>query len=262
MPDLAILLPPSETKYAGGGGPPLRLDALGFDAELGTVRKQLVDAVTTLSADVPAARAALGLSDRQDDLVALNAALWSSPTVPAIRRYTGVLYDALGYRSLTPAARGRADASLFVSSARFGLVGAADPVPAYRLSAGSALPGLPTLAALWKPSLAPVLGGLAGLVLDLRSTSYAALAPVPSAVTVRVLSLFPDGSRKVVSHFSKHHKGVLARALVQSRAAIGDVPSLLRAIRRAGLTAERPAPLRIDLVIPAESTVPARRSAR
>ncbi|PZP00150.1 MAG: peroxide stress protein YaaA, partial [Corynebacterium urealyticum] len=34
-----------------------------------------------------------------------------------------------------------------------------------------------------------------------------------TAVTVRVESVQPDGSRKVVSHFNKHYKGLVAREL-------------------------------------------------
>ncbi len=257
-PRFAILLPPSETKSTGGRGAPLRLDALPFDDELGALRKQLVDAVTTLAADVPASRAALGLSERQDDQIALNADLWTSPTAPALRRYTGVLYDALDYRTLTPAGRRKAHESVLIGSALFGLVRGDDPVPAYRLSAGSALPGCGTLAALWKPALAPVLAGFDGLVIDLRSSSYAALAPAPGAVTVRVLSVLPDGSRAIVSHFNKHHKGVLVRTLLSSRAVPTDVRSLLRIVARAGIEAERSGEARIDVLVPAES-VAARR---
>ena len=58
-----------------------------------------------------------------------------------------------------------------------------------------------------------MLAALDGLVVDLRSGSYAALAPVPGAVTVQVLSERPDGTRTVVSHFNKAHKGRLARLL-------------------------------------------------
>ncbi|MCW2504135.1 MAG: uncharacterized protein JWO79_2419 [Actinomycetia bacterium] len=250
-PDLAILLPPSETKLAGGGGPALRLEALAYDDQLSAVRKQLLDAVVDLAGDPVAARAALGLSERQDGQVALNARLWTGETAPAIRRYTGVLYDALGYRTLPAAARRRADDSLFVASALFGVLAAADPVPAYRLSCGSALPGLPTLGALWRAALTPVLAGLGGLVLDLRSTGYVGLAAAPGAITVRVLSERPDGGRSIVSHFSKHHKGVLVRALLHSRATITDERSLVRVIRRAGLTVEASAPGRLDLVVPA-----------
>ena len=248
-PRFAILLPPSETKSTGGRGAPLRLDSLPFDDELGTIRKQLVDAVTTLAADIPASRAALGLSERQDDQVALNAGLWTSPTLPALRRYTGVLYDALDYRTLTPAGRRKAHESVFVASALFGLVRGDDPVPAYRLSAGSTLPGVGGLAPLWRPALAPVLAGFDGLVIDLRSSAYAALAPAPGAVTVRVLSVLPDGTRTIVSHFNKHHKGVLVRTLLSSRATPTDFKSLLRIVNKAGMFAEQSGPSRMDVLV-------------
>ena len=179
-PVVLVLLPPSETKHAGGKGAPLDLAALSAP-ELTPLRAQLVDAVVSLSADVLTARVALGLSPAQDGEIARNAALRQTPTMPAIERYTGVLYDALDVRSLTRAQRRRADARLAVGSALFGVLRADDAVPAYRLSAGSSLPDLPTLRSLWKPVLTDVLAGIDDLVVDLRSGAYAELAPVPGA---------------------------------------------------------------------------------
>jgi cytoplasmic iron level regulating protein YaaA (DUF328/UPF0246 family) len=245
-----VLLPPSETKSAGGDGPPLDLATLTAP-ELTPVRTELVEALVKLSDDLPASRAALGLSPAQDDQIARNAALWTSPTRPALERYTGVLYDALDARSFTRAQRARAERRLAVGSALFGLVRAADRIPAYRLSAGSALPGLPTLRALWKPALSPVLAAVPGLVVDLRSGSYAALAPVPGAVTVQVLSERPDGTRAVVSHFNKAHKGRLARLLAGTTAEPSDVVGLRRLLRRAGLHVEHDGGTSLTLVVPA-----------
>src|SRR4051794_28434853 len=182
-----VLLPPSETKSPGGSGAPLDLDVLSFPA-LTPVRARLVAALVALADDPPSARTALGLSAQQDGEIARNAALRSAPTAPALERYTGVLYDALAARSLPKAQRPRAAGRLAVGSALFGLVRAGDRIPAYRLSAGSQLPGLPTLRALWKPLLGRELAAVDDLVVDLRSGSYAALAPVPGAVTVTVLS--------------------------------------------------------------------------
>jgi uncharacterized protein len=245
-----VLLPPSETKADGGSGPPLDLTTLTAP-ELTPVRTVLADALVTLAADVPASRAALGLSATQDDEVARNAALRSSPTLPALLRYTGVLYDALDVRSMTRAQRARAGRRLAVGSALFGLVSADDAVPAYRLSAGSQLPGMPTLRALWKPALSPVLAAADDLVVDLRSGSYAALAPVAGAVTVEVLSERPDGSRSVVSHFNKAHKGRLARLLATTTAEPADPVGLRRLLRRAGLHVEHDGGARFTLVVPA-----------
>jgi uncharacterized protein len=245
-----VLLPPSETKHPGGDGPPLDLAALTAP-ELTPVRTELVEALVKLADDRPASRAALGLSPKQDAEIERNTSLWTGATLPAVERYTGVLYDALDVASLSRARRARADRRLAVGSALFGLVRAADGIPAYRLSAGSDLPGMPTLRALWKPVLSPVLASLDDLVVDLRSGSYAALAPLPGAVTVQVLSERPDGTRAVVSHFNKAHKGRLARLLATSTAEPADVVGLRRLLRRAGLHVEHDGGTALTLVVPA-----------
>jgi cytoplasmic iron level regulating protein YaaA (DUF328/UPF0246 family) len=249
-----VLLPPSETKAPGGDGPAFSLDALSFRS-LDPTRKQLMDELVSLAGDPVAARLALGLSPRQDAETVLNAGLWTAPTTPALHRYTGVLYDALDARSLRGAAAARAWQRFAVGSALFGLLTASDPVPAYRLSAGSVLPGAngpgPTLGARWRPVLEPLLAGLHdehGLMVDLRSGSYAALGRAPGAVTVRVLTEHPDGARSVISHHNKAHKGRLARLLGTTRAEPTDVNALLRLLRRAGLRVEHPAPLELDLL--------------
>ncbi|WP_433558612.1 peroxide stress protein YaaA [Pseudonocardia xinjiangensis] len=249
---MLVLLPPSETKVDGGDGPPLRLDVL-HHPELGQVRKELAHELVELAGDVSACRTALGLSAKQDAEVARNAALFDSPTMPALHRYTGVLYDALDAGSLRGAAAARARGRLAVGSALFGLLRADDPVPAYRLSAGSALPGRPTLAARWKPVLEPVLAGIAAgeLVVDLRSGSYAALGRVPGAVTVTVLAERPDGTRGVVSHFNKARKGRLARLLAGTRAEPTDAAGVAAIARRAGMQVERAGPTALEIILPA-----------
>jgi len=245
-----LLLPPSETKHPGGDGAPLDLAALTAP-ELTPVRTELVESLVKLADDVPASRAALGLSPAQDDEITRNAALWTSPTLPALHRYTGVLYDALDVRSMTRAQRARAGRRLAVGSALFGLVRGEDPIPAYRLSAGPSLPGMPTLRSIWRPALSPVLAGLDELVVDLRSGSYAALAPVDGAVTVTVLSERPDGTRSVVSHFNKAHKGRVARLLATTTAEPADVVRLRSLLRRAGLHVEHDGGTTLTLVVPA-----------
>lgn len=237
---MIVLLPPSETKRIGGDGPALRLDALSSPT-LEPVRAELVGDLTALATDTAASRRALGLSAGQDAEIERNAILLRSSTLPAIQRYTGVLYDALDVESLSGAAASRARARLAVGSALFGLLRADDLVPAYRLSATSKLPGRPTLAARWRPDLEPVLAKIAAdeLVVDLRSGSYAALGRLPEAVQVEVLAEYPDGHRTVVSHFNKAHKGRLARALASSRAEPDDAAKVAAIARRAGMTVER-----------------------
>jgi cytoplasmic iron level regulating protein YaaA (DUF328/UPF0246 family) len=235
-----VLLPPSETKRTGGDGPPLRLADLGNPA-LGALRGDLVGELVALAAEPAACRRALGISPTQDAEIDRNAALLSAPTLPAINRYTGVLYDALDVESLRGAAAARARARLAVGSALFGLLRADDQIPAYRLSASAKLPGSATLAARWRPVLEPVLDGLAAteLVVDLRSGSYAALGKLPDAVRVDVVNEHPDGRRTVVTHFNKAHKGRLARVLATTRSEPGDAAGVAAVARRAGMRVER-----------------------
>jgi cytoplasmic iron level regulating protein YaaA (DUF328/UPF0246 family) len=245
VPGVLVVLPPSETKAPGGRGRPLDLDALSFPT-LNATRKTLLDELVALAGDVPASRVALDVSERQDDEIARNAALWSSPTTPALRRYTGVLYDALDPASLSQAARRR----LLICSALFGLVGGTDPIPAYRLSGGSSLPGREGLRTVWRPELMPLLAELDDLVVDLRSGPYAALGPARGAVTLDVHSEATDGSRTVVSHANKSHKGRAARILASSRRRPRDAAGVLALLRDAGLRVEQASENALVLVVP------------
>lgn len=248
---MIVLLPPSETKRTGGDGPPVRLDILS-SPKLTPLRQSLIDELVALAADPPACRTALGISASQDAEIERNAALWQAPTMPAIERYTGVLYDALDIGSLRGAAATRARARLAVGSALFGLLRADDPVPAYRLSASSKLPGQPGLAKRWRPLLEPVLADIAAheLIVDLRSGSYAGLGRIPDAVRVQVLAEHADGHRTVVSHFNKAHKGHLARALAGSRAEPSDAAAVAAVARRHGMNMERDGD-ELTVVVPA-----------
>ncbi|MFD1149964.1 peroxide stress protein YaaA [Saccharothrix hoggarensis] len=245
---MLVLLPPSETKALGGSGAPLDLDLLSYP-ELNPVRGKLVDALVDLAGDVPVSLAALGLSERQAGEVERNAELRRSPTLPALARYTGVLYDALGLGDFTKVEKARAFARLAVVSALFGVVRGGDPIPAYRLSGGSVLPAVGPLGAVWRPVLEPVLAGADGFVVDLRSSPYTSLARIPGAAVVRVVTEDAKGRRNAVSHFNKAHKGRLARALVTSRAEPADLKGLIKVAAKAGLRIDATGPAAADLIV-------------
>ncbi|HJP74313.1 MAG TPA: peroxide stress protein YaaA [Pseudonocardiaceae bacterium] len=244
---MLVLLPPSETKADGGDGAPLDLAELSFP-ELTPVRAKVADALVELSHDLPASLAAHGLSERQEAEVARNRVLFSSPTMPALRRYTGVLYDNLDIASLTPARLRRASERLAVVSALFGLVRATDPIPAYRCSGGSTLPALGPLPAIWRPAMEPVLKEVDELIVDLRSGSYMALAKIPGAITVKVVTEGPGGKRLTVSHFNKAAKGRLARVLGTVTTAPDSVRKLLTVANKAGIALEQTGEHQLELL--------------
>jgi cytoplasmic iron level regulating protein YaaA (DUF328/UPF0246 family) len=223
-----VLLPPSEGKAAGGNGPPLDLAGLSFPS-LTPARERVVAAVGRAAREHrDAFRAALGLRASQEHHLDDDAGLTSSPTLPALERYTGVVYDQLGYATLRGPARRRANASLVVASALLGLVRPLDRVPAYRLSGGTSVPGLGGLPGVWRPALEAELAAQRGPVVDLRSGAYVALGAAPDAVQVRVLRE-TGGRRTVVSHDNKWTKGRLARALCEHGArSLHDVAEVAR----------------------------------
>jgi cytoplasmic iron level regulating protein YaaA (DUF328/UPF0246 family) len=245
LPDaVLIVLPPSEGKTPARRGKPLDLDALSFP-ELTAARRAVLDALVGLCrGDAEHARTALGLPPGLADLVARNAGLPDAPTARADRVYTGVLYDALALPDLPADARRRATSRVAVVSSVFGLVRPGDRIPAYRLSGDVSLPGLGAVAGVWRRELDPVVRTAAGsgLVVDLRSTTYAAFWR-PAAdlarrvVTVRVLHE-SGGRRTVVSHFNKATKGRLVRALLEDGANPASVRAFASTLERLGWHAE------------------------
>jgi len=247
-----ILLPPSETKRPGGRRSALRLDALALP-QLTPQREQAIDALVALAADEDEAARVLKLSARQRGEVGHNATLRSAETMPAVDRYTGVLYDALGAQAMDAAARRWLAGHVLIHSAPFGPVGALDPIPAYRLAAGTALPGLPPLRRLWADAVTAALAEAAPtFVLDLRSEAYAALGPVPAGVPqayVRVVTEGSDGTARALNHFNKHAKGALVRRLATERPRVGSLAGLRRWVDAAGLTLRDGRPGELDLVV-------------
>lgn len=206
-------------------------------------------AVRTLSSNRERSAAALGVSKAQYFEVERNRAVRRSPVVPAIDRYTGVLYDALDAESLTAAAREFAREHLVIHSAMFGLLGALDPIPAYRLSQDSRLPDLP-LKKAWSGAVARELESLPGLVLDARSESYVKLGPAPeSSVFLRVVTEGEDGAHRALNHFNKKAKGEFVRELLLAQIEHATVDSLLAWAASRGIRLDQARTGELQLVV-------------
>ena len=221
---MRIVLPPSETKQPGGDQPPLDLATLAHP-ETTALREVLLGELATLSADTPAAMKALKLGAKGEALLAGNLTLTTQPTMPAISRYTGVVYDALDYDSLSDQDKKRAGEVVWVFSALFGPLRANDLIPTYRLSADSKLPG-EKLSARWAQYAESLWAG--DFTLDLRSEAYRALAPLTpgSGVFVKVVTEGGTG-RVAVGHANKATKGRLVRDLVTSGVTLGSVADVV-----------------------------------
>lgn len=246
---MLLVLPPSETKRDGGAdGSSLRLDALSFPA-LAPQRAAALAGLKSVSRTVSGASAALGLGPTQRFEIDRNRALSTSPVMPALDRYTGVLYDGLEVKTLDAAQRAFAAQHVAIHSALFGLVRAGDPIPAYRLSHDSKLPGMP-LRKHWKAAVNEALASHEGLVLDLRSEAYSSLGPAPEgSLYLRVVSEGASGRRVALSHFNKKAKGEFTRAVVVAGVVHPDAESLLEWAASEGIRLEPGAPGELDLVV-------------
>jgi cytoplasmic iron level regulating protein YaaA (DUF328/UPF0246 family) len=234
-----ILLPPSEGKAPPRRrGRPADLDTLALP-ELTSTRAAVRDALVAASSR-PDALELLGVGEGLRPEVELNTRLASTPSAGALEVYTGVLYDALGFASLSPAAKRRAGRVLRVQSALWGPVGPGDRIAPYRLSMAATLPGLGPLARVWRSVLAGPMAALAGsgVVVDCRSSSYAAAWTPTGEAARRLLAVrvFTEvaGRRTVVSHAAKHTRGQVAGVLLEHPGRLTTVADVAAAVAESG----------------------------
>ncbi|QNE34793.1 YaaA family protein [Leifsonia shinshuensis] len=260
---MLVLLPPSETKRDGGEATPLAVKSLGFPA-LNATRRGVVADTVALSRTPEAAAKALKLGPKQASEIVRNRGLRRAETMPALLRYTGVLYDALDAPSLTEEQWRFAARSVAVQSALLGLVRADDRIPAYRLSFDSRLS--PTLKKRWAEVCAAELAVVDGVILDLRSEGYAALGPLPEREGVhylRVLARDESGTVRALNHFNKQAKGLFTRAILEHGEDFASTDALLAWAAAEGyeLTRSVDRPGELDLVVPEVVGVPGKLSA-
>ena len=228
---MLILLPPSETKRPGGVGVSMDRAAIIW-AALDPAREKIIAALEKVSRKPELASKALKLGKKSVADAGKNLNLWSAPTMPALQRYTGTLYDALDYESLGKDAIERAGRQVFIQSALFGMVPALEQIPDYRCSADSKLPNV-DLKKLWVDAHGAVWPRLQGPVLDLRSESYVALNPIPPSLESYYVEVIDWGSGKALNHFNKKAKGAFVRAALTN--GLERVSDLSTVASRAGL---------------------------
>lgn len=139
-------------------------------------------------------------------------------SLPAWRRYTGVVWEHLEPASLKPAQRRR----IVVVSALLGVVGAEEPVPDHRLKLSVSLPKLGRLDRWWRPAVTEaLLERGTGPIVDLLPKEHAAAVDWDALAAQREVVRPADGG--VTGHAGKAAKGRLARALVTGEADASDL---------------------------------------
>ena len=121
-----------------------------------------------------------------------------------------MLYQALDWASLSPAAKKRGESALMIISAKYGAVRPTDRIENYKEKIDNKkMKGV--VAAKLDPIKVP-------LIVDCRSSTYKTVWQAPVDITVEVrVSTVVDGVRTVVTHMSKKTRGEITRWLLQSR---------------------------------------------
>lgn len=234
---MIFLLPPSETKEPGGK----KMAKVLSHKELDKTRKLLQQGLIEICKTPATAPKALKLGPKQLGEIQVNLDLASPNCLPALDRYTGTLYDALKEGGVTAGMRTRASKAVFIQSSLFGLISAGDEIPNYRLSAGSKLPGV-NLRSLWQEAHESLWSKYSKeIVIDMRSNSYAVLAPFPKTLTCYTLDVVLEdkkGKRTRQNHFNKQAKGQFLRSALLFSPAPKTVEELKKVAKLANLKLE------------------------
>ncbi len=242
-----ILLPPSEGKATGGDGPPWADGTLSWPA-LDPRRLTVAKALRAAMRKPIAARSKL-LGVKGDALAeetATNLDVLVAPTMPAIERYTGVLYDELAASTLPTAVRRRFDDQVVIFSGLWGIVRPGDPIPDYKLKMGASVGRPGKLSTWWRSPISEALAVEVAdrVVWDLLPNEHRGAwrpgrdgGPRPRRiVSVRFLDeqeppprsargrRAPDGDLVAVAHWNKLLKGSLVRYVVATQ--LTDVEGL------------------------------------
>jgi cytoplasmic iron level regulating protein YaaA (DUF328/UPF0246 family) len=129
---------------------------------------------------------------------------------PAITVYTGVLYQGLGWATLSKSAQQRGQKSIAIISAKYGSLTCLDPIEPYKEKIDVAQMRTPITKALDAIE--------ADLIIDCRSSTYQSVwtPPAEKCVEIKVFSKV-DGVKKVITHMSKKTRGEVTRLLLLSK---------------------------------------------
>lgn len=213
-----ILLPPSEGKATGGSpGTSWDCESGTFGSLLGSHRSEIASALTKQKGGDGTLLGVKGAHLTRAQVA--NRTLIGSPTLPAWRRYTGVVWDHLDLESFPATQRNTILKRILIPSGMAGLVRADDPLPDYRLKMGARLGTLGLMSTWWRPDITTALTNVVKkrTVIDLLPQEHRAAFSWPDIPTAVRVDLISKSGGVVGGHNAKAAKGLLAQHLLTSR---------------------------------------------
>jgi len=200
---MIILLPPSEGKAPEGGSG----DIASMHPELVKDMRGVLEYQKGLSAEER-----MKLYGVKDDAKAkrffdLNRNALKAPCLIALERYTGVVYQYLGYAALNR--KGAARDRIRIVSGLFGLISGGTAIPDYKMPMNT------WLARYWRERNTERLKETAGKkkVLSLLPQAYQKAINVEDAIHIEFRT---QGGKKPAGHFGKAVKGKFVRFVIEN----------------------------------------------
>lgn len=208
---MKILLAPAETKRDGGNLAPYGKENFEF-TKLFEVKNTIVhhyDKFIT-NCTIDELSSWFGLKNLKECEKYKNTIL-NKPTMKAIKRYTGVAFDALDYDNLDLSTQKYCDENVILFSNLFGAIKASDKIPNYKFKQGAVLESMDVIK-MYKENEKDFLDNeLGNEVVDLRAGYYDKFyRPISKVITYKFLK-----NGKVVSHWAKHYRGLLVREIAK-----------------------------------------------
>lgn len=210
---MKILLAPAETKISGGSQKSFDKSNFIFP-ELFEKRESIFNRYAQFvnASNIEELKKWFGLKN-EDDVRKYQEPLKNKPSLKAIQRYTGVVFDALDYNSLTPKQQNYIDKNVYVFSNLFGPLRADDLIPDYRYKQGAKLCDI-NVEKFYKDHFTKNLDDeLGNEIIDIRASYYEKFYQIKNA-NVLTFKFIKEG--KVVSHWAKHYRGKLLRVIAEN----------------------------------------------
>ncbi len=194
--NVLVLIPPSEGKVSGGEQKPLE----HVRDEVVSVQKSILTAKHPEK--LYGVKKALAFKAHE-----LNKTITTTPTMPAIKRYSGVVYKAIDYDSLSAKAKSFFHVHFRILSPMFGLVKPNERIPEYKMKFSKL-----KLDAYWKPILSKKLESF--FIIDLLAKEQRKAVYYENGIRVD-FQLKQDGVKRAAGHFGKHIKGRFIRFMCE-----------------------------------------------
>lgn len=192
-----ILIPPSEGKTQGGNS-----------SKLTILREETSNLIKELQTH-PNQQKLLGVKGKAlEKAIEINKNILTTNTMPAINRYSGVVYKAIDYETLSTKEKDNFNKKIRIISGLFGMLSPTQLIPNYKLKIEKL-----NSANIWKPIITKELKN--NFIIDLLPKAHQKALEYENGIQVDFV-IEKQGKKIPAGHNGKHIKGRFIRWLIKN----------------------------------------------